>query len=195
MNLGFVAKAFDTVMALREVARRVGVGGAPRSGDLTLTDSTSTGLEMRLAKVVVAALKEAYDRDHARLELERAQLEEQRRRAEEAMRLELRRQSVDREIARLRMLAGAALVGWMVSAALFAVRSDLASSVSRGLLAAGWLLLIAALASALKAQERINGERPDAAGSPAPGLPGRAALWLLTSGIALAAVALLLPPV
>ena len=111
------------------------------------------------------------------------------------MRLELRRQSVDREIARLRMLAGAALVGWMVSAALFAARSDLASSVSRGLLAAGWLLLIAALASAFKAQERINRERPDAAGSPAAGLPGRAALWLLTSGIALAAIAILLPPV
>ena len=55
MNLGFVVKAFDTVMALREVARRVG-GGAQRSGDLALPESTAGGLEMRLAKGVVAAL-------------------------------------------------------------------------------------------------------------------------------------------
>ena len=55
-------------------------------------------LEAPLTNVVVAALKEAFDRDHARLELERAQLEEERRRAEQALRLELRRQAADREL-------------------------------------------------------------------------------------------------
>ena len=42
-------------------------------------------------------------------------MEEQRRRAEEALRLELRRQAIDRELARLRLLAGTALVGFIAS--------------------------------------------------------------------------------
>ena len=53
--------------------------------------------------MVVAALKEAFDRDHARLELERGQLEEERRRAAAALQAELRRQAIDRELGRLRL--------------------------------------------------------------------------------------------
>ena len=49
-------------------------------------------LEARLTGVMVSALKEAFDRDAARLDLERAALDDQRRRAEEALRLELVRQ-------------------------------------------------------------------------------------------------------
>src|SRR5919109_3661644 len=67
------------------------------------------GLEARLAGVVVAALKEAFDRDSRRLELERAELEAERERAERALRLELRRQAGDREIGRLRLLSGIAV--------------------------------------------------------------------------------------
>ena len=67
------------------------------------------GLEARLAGVVVAALKEAFDRDTRRLELEREQLEAERERAERALRLELQRQAGDREIGRLRLLAGVAV--------------------------------------------------------------------------------------
>src|SRR6267143_2432692 len=55
-------------------------------------------LEARLAGVVVAALKEAFERDTRRLELERAQLDAERERAERALRLELRRQAADRAI-------------------------------------------------------------------------------------------------
>ena len=72
----------------------------------------------------MAALKEAFDRDHARLELERAQLDEQRRRAEEAMRLELRRHAADREVGRLRLLAGTALVGWIAAVVVMVVRLE-----------------------------------------------------------------------
>ena len=68
--------------------------------------------------MVVAALKEAFDRDHARLELERGQLEEERRRAAAALQAELRRQAIDRELGRLRLLAGAAMVGWIASVAI-----------------------------------------------------------------------------
>src|SRR5262245_61094293 len=66
-------------------------------------------LETRLTGVVMAALKEAFDRDASRLELEREQAERERVRAERLLRLELWRQAGDREIGRLRLLAGVAV--------------------------------------------------------------------------------------
>src|SRR5947208_2232966 len=72
-------------------------------------------LETRLAGVVVAALREAFDRDSHRLELEREQLAAERQRAERAMRLELQRHAVDREIGRLRLLAGIAVTAWFAT--------------------------------------------------------------------------------
>ena len=72
---------------------------------------TAGGLEARMAGVVVAALKEAFDRDSRRLELEREQLAAERQRAERALQLELQRQAGDREIGRLRLLAGVAGTG------------------------------------------------------------------------------------
>ena len=75
------------------------------------------GLEARLASVVVAALKEAFDRDSRRLELEREQLAAERSRAERAMRLELRRQAADHEIGRLRLLGGVAFTSWLATLA------------------------------------------------------------------------------
>src|SRR3954465_4185141 len=71
------------------------------------------GLETRLAGVVVAALKEAFDRDTRRLELEREQVDAERRRAAQALRLELLRQAGDREIGRLRLIAGIAVASWI----------------------------------------------------------------------------------
>src|SRR6267378_1719041 len=110
-------------MALREAARKFTAPGSPPSPPETSLSQTAATqglagqIETRLTNVVVAALKEAFDRDHARLELERAQMEEERHRAEEALRHELRRQALDRELARLRLLAGTALVGWIASIA------------------------------------------------------------------------------
>jgi len=66
-------------------------------------------IETRLAGVVVAALKEAFDRDARRLDLEREALEAERQRAERALKLELLRQAADRETSRLRLLAGVAV--------------------------------------------------------------------------------------
>src|SRR6266536_498690 len=71
------------------------------------------GLEARLAGVVVAALREAFDRDSRRLELEREQIETERRRQERALRLELLRQAGDREIGRLRLVAAVAVASWI----------------------------------------------------------------------------------
>jgi hypothetical protein len=194
MNFGVVFKAFDTVMALREAAKRM-TGAAPIA-DRGLTHATGSAIagqiETRLTNVVVAALKEAFDRDHARLELERAQLDEQRRRAEEAMRLELRRQAVERELARLRMLAATALLGWVASVVVLLVRLGSASVASRGVLAAGWLLLLGALASAFLAQQRVGLMNvSDTAQTIDVGPSATAALWLLMLGLAVSAVSLL----
>src|SRR6187399_3504624 len=72
-------------------------------------------LETRLAGVVVAALKEAFDRDRARMDLERSQMEAERARAEEALRAELRRQASERALGQLRMIAVMAFALVMVS--------------------------------------------------------------------------------
>ena len=58
------------------------VEGAPQPmSRLAPRSRASARLETRLAGVVVAALKEAFDRDRARMDLERAQIESERRRA------------------------------------------------------------------------------------------------------------------
>jgi hypothetical protein len=66
---------------------------------------TVARLDTRLAGVVVAALKEAFDRDKARMELERAPLDAERERVEQALRAELRRQAADLALGRVRTTA------------------------------------------------------------------------------------------
>lgn len=193
MNFVMLFKAVDALMVLRDTAKRL-KGGAPEPPDTGLTASPA-GLaghvEARLTNVVVAALKEAFDRDHARLELERAQLDEQQRRADEALRLELRRQAADRELGRLRLLGGTALVGWIASVLLLVARLDAASLASRGIVAAGWLLLLAALGAAFKAQGRISAMVPEGNRPLDFGGAGEAAMWLLVAGLGLSAASLL----
>src|SRR3954454_21902996 len=73
------------------------------------------GLEARLAGVVAAALREAFDRDSRRLDLEREQLAAERQRAERAMRLELQRQAGGREVGPVRVAAGVAGLAWVAT--------------------------------------------------------------------------------
>jgi hypothetical protein len=192
-------RAFDALVALRNAARpftdrereRTEPPGTALAQN-TAAQGLATQIENRLTNVVVAALKEAFDRDHARLELERQQLAEQQRRAEAALRLELRRQAADRELARLRLMAGAALLGWLASVVLLVIRVATASVASRSLLVAGWVLLLAAAGAAFEAQRRVASyaaEESDRAGS--PGRSAAAALWLLIAGLAVVTVSLL----
>src|SRR5437588_4177333 len=109
------------------------------------------GLETRLAGVVVAALKEAFDRDTRRLELEREQLEAERNRAERALQLELRRQAGDREIGRLRLVAGVAVASW-VGTLFFSTRLIGGPAIARVLIGGGWLLLLGAIAASFVAE-------------------------------------------
>lgn len=112
------------------------------------------GLEARMAGVVVAALKEAFDRDSRRLELEREQLAAERQRAERALKLELQRQAGDREIGRMRLLAGVAGVAWIATLFL-STRLAGAGIAPRVTLGAGWLLLPGAVAASFIAQSRV----------------------------------------
>ena len=196
MNFGAIVKAFDTVMVIREAAKRLKGEPPSPAGGLATTPSHAPGslpahLEAPLTNVVVAALKEAFNRDQARMDLERAQLEDQRRRAEDAMRAELRRQAADREVGRLRLLAGTALVGWIASVVMLIARLGSASTVSRVVIAGAWLLLLGSLGAAFTAQGRVSASAVDATTAPHENSAGTAALWLLIAGLALAAISLL----
>jgi hypothetical protein len=192
VNIAGLLKAYDAFLAVRAVAEKF--KGAlppppPRDTGLATAQPASTApLEARLTNVVVAALKEAFDRDHARLEMQRAQLEEERRRSEETLRLELRRQAVDRDVTRLRLLAGAALLAWMASVFVLGPRVIGAAVATKVVLGSGWALLLGALASAFIGQERAG----TALTADAPGSAASWALWLLVAGLALTAISILL---
>src|SRR5262249_57338537 len=108
-------RILDAVSGVTDLARsrRIRSLTASREPNEEAGSRLPTGIETRLAGVVVAALKEAFDRDTRRLELEREQLEAERRRAERALQLELIRQAGDREIGRLRLVAGVAVASWI----------------------------------------------------------------------------------
>jgi len=193
MNFGSLLRAFDTVAVLRDAARRLQAPAAPPppATALTHSDPVHGPIEARLTGVVVAALKEAFDRDRARLDLERAQLEEQRRRSDEALRSEVRRQAADREVGRLRLIAGTALVGWIASVAVVVPRLGSVSIVSRGISAVGWLLLLAAMAFAFIVQGRVGAAVTASSAPVTGGRSGDLALGSLIAGLACAALALL----
>src|SRR5256885_10743749 len=108
-------RVLDVVIGVTDIARstRSRPAQPPPPGEQLAPGTPALGhLEARLAGVVVAALKEAFDRDTRRLELEREQLEAERARVDRALRLELLRQAGGRGIGRLRVLARVALSGW-----------------------------------------------------------------------------------
>jgi hypothetical protein len=191
MNFAALLRAFDAVLVFGDAVSRLKKKGDEPPAETALSsrpsDPVGAQLEARLTNVVVAALKEAFDRDHARLELERAHLDEQRRRADAALRAEQRRQAIERETARLRLIAGSALVAWIVSVVLLAARLPDAPVAPRVLGAVGSLLLIGGCGAAFSAQGRLGAD----AGADGVDTRGAAvALWLLLGGLALHAVGL-----
>jgi hypothetical protein len=195
-NFGAIMKAVDAVLMLRDAAKSI-KGEPTATTSITRPEPASapmlaSQLEATLTNVVVAALKEAFDRDHARLEMERKQHDDERRRAEEALRLELRRQAGDRELARLRLLAGTALVGWIASLVALGIRMGALSTPARIALAVGWALLLGALGAAFSAQGRVSAYVPENAGTIDAGPAGAASLWLLVAGLGAVATSVLL---
>lgn len=191
MGIANWMRVLDTLGGLAQM------GGKLRSltaeSGMTATQTGSAGaLETRLAGVVVAALKEAFDRDRARMDLERAQIDSEHRRAEEALAAELRRQAAERVLGQLRLLAIMAIATWMLSAALAVWLPGMRAGIPRGLLGAGWALAFGSLGCAFAGSQRIS-EWTVAAASSAPPASGAAtaAPWLLLLALASTGASLL----
>jgi hypothetical protein len=190
-------RVFDAVNGLAQLSgrfRKPPDGGPATAG---VPPAPLAQLETRLAGVVVAALKEAFDRDRARMELERAHLDAERQRAEEALRAELRRQAAERALGQIRLVAVIAVGVWMLSAALGVWLPGMRTGAPRIVLAIGWASTIAALGCAFSAWQRVsrvaNHTTADLAPAHAgPGLAETLAPWLLLGAIALSGAALLL---
>ncbi len=145
---------------------------------------------------MVAALREAFDRDSRRLDLEREQLEAERQRAERALRLELQRQAGEREIGRLRLLAGVAGTAW-IGTLVLASRLLGGGTGARAALGAGWLFLLGAIAASFTAQSRAAAAidalaADDGRGAIRSSASGVLALWLMIGGLILVGLAALL---
>jgi hypothetical protein len=197
-------RILDAVIGITDLARgrRMGALGKTSGGvDQQLEAARRgnalplSGLEARLAGVMVAALKEVFERDNRRLEFEQAQVEAERERAERALKLELLRQRADREIGRMRLLAAVGVVGWLGTLS-YAPR--MVESAARVMFGGGWLSLLAAVAVAFGAQARIAAAVDRAKGddfgreSDWSNAPGLVTLCLVVVGLALLGFAILL---
>ena len=195
--LGLIDTLLDVAnLALSRKSRRA----ANESDSSATVGRTGGQLEARMTGVVVAALKEAFDRDAKRLELEREQTERERLRAERLLKLELLRQAGDREIGRLRLMAAVAIGSW-IGTLFFSTRLVGGPTGARFVLGAGWLLLLLALSLSFAAQARVGRAlaridellattaRHDDLTS---GAAGAFAAWLIVIGLAVIGLALLL---
>ncbi len=193
----------DAVIGVTDLARSRKIRKMSQATDEQQLETSGRGggalgnLETRLAGVVVAALKEAFDRDTRRLELERAQLDTERERAERALNLELLRQAGDREIGRLRLLAGVAVATW-IGTLFFSARLAGGQMGVRAAMGGGWLLLLGAIAMSFVAQSRVAaaldgvGAIADRRNAVSSGVAGALALWLIVLGLALVGLAVLI---
>jgi hypothetical protein len=192
-------RVIDTISGLVQLTARPRRPDADEpSGGLQATLGGGGGalgqLETRLAGVVVAALKEAFDRDSARLELERSHIEAERKRAEEALRAELRRQAADRLLSQLRLVALIAVGALGLSAALGVFLPGMREGLPTILLGGGWLLAIGTLGAAFTGGQQISAwsaEPQNTAAQPPSVAAAAASPWLLIAALVLTAASLL----
>lgn len=199
MGIAEWMRVLDAVGGLAQLSRKL----RPRAPEEALQERGSPGvggaLETRLAGVVVAALKEAFDRDRQRMELERAHVDAERRRAEEALAAELRRQASERTLEQLRLIAVMAIAAWMLSAALAVWLPGMRAGAPRALLGLGWVLSFATLGCVFSGWQQISAWQQTsgwtgATTSPqgaASSLPQGAAPWMLLAALAAIGASLL----
>jgi hypothetical protein len=188
------AAAIDTAGTLARAVKRMGKGALDSLADQPADAGTVAQIQARLAGVAVAAIKEVFDRDSARLEMERAQLEAERQRAEELLRIELRRQAAERMLGQLRLIAIMALAIWTVSAVLGVWMPGMREGLApRLLLGAGWVFVLGALGYAFAGWQYLSLNASDSRASAAAlEHPSTVyAPWLLVAALALTGAGLL----
>ena len=190
-------RVFEAVIGVADLALGFRIKPRPPASDqmdLYAGGRALGGLEARVASVVVAALKEAFDPDARRLDFEREQLDAEQRRAERALRVESFRQVGDRELARLRLAAGVATVCWIATLFL-SVRLMGAAPGARVVLGLGWAFLLGAMAAAFIGQSGVGrtlvGLDPDRDSPIEPPVAGLMAPWFVVIGLALVGFAVL----
>jgi hypothetical protein len=187
MSVGQWMKVLGTVTTLAQA------GAQFRRGASTDVTSPGTSLEHRLAGVVVAALKEAFDRDRARMNLERETIEAERARAERALEAELRRQASERALMQLKLIAVFAGLVLLMSSVLAAWIGGMRSGPAAVVLTLGWAMALGTLGCVFTAWQQVTlwasaTQPPPAGGSKL----AATAPWLLLSSLSFVGVSLLL---
>lgn len=189
-------RVLDTLGTLVQVGTRFTRSSAPppagADGGGMAPASPIGALETRLAGVLVAALKEAFDRDKARMDLERETVEAERSRAERALQAELRRQAADRSLNQLRLIAIFAGCMLLASAALAAFVGGMRDGRAALALGVGWASALGALGCVFAAWPRVSGWASGTGSEQQQSPAADIAPWLLLLSLALTAASLLL---
>ena len=128
------------------------------------------------------------------MEFERERMEAERQRAERALKLDVIRQTGDREIGRLRLMAAVATVSLIGALVFFGqVVSTLFAALrfgTRVTFVGGWIFLVAAVVLAYSGQARVAASLAhldELEGRPRPtaGLAGVLVPWFIAVGLAL----------
>lgn len=187
MGVGQWMKVLGTVTTLAQV----GAQFRRPAGDLS-TPGAGSSLEHRLAGVVVAALKEAFDRDRARMDLEREVLEAERSRAERALQAELRRQAADRALMQIKLISVFAGLTLLISGVLAAWLGGMREGASAVVLALGWALALGTLGCVFAAWQQVVVWATAAEPPPGGSRLVATAPWLLLGSLTLVGASVLL---
>ena len=195
MSLAPWLRALNAVGTVAEATRLFrGSGRSYQSSDAPVALDASD-LERGLANVVVAALREAFDRDRTRFELERDEREAVRARAERQLRVDRLRQVGVQALGQVRMLAAVSITVWVASAAAAGFLAPVPPATI-WCMAVSWVSLGGALGAAFLAQQQLTGwiaSEPDPTSSlELPRTKAQSALpWLVLGGFAMTAIGLL----
>lgn len=192
MGIGGWMRVLDTVTSLAQAGARLRRTVAGTEMQTSGGGGPVAALETRLAGVVVAALKEAFDRDRARLDLERETLEAERARAERALQAELRRQAADRALTQLKLIAVFAGCMMLTSGLLAAWVAGMRDGAAAAALACGWAAGLAALGCVFAAWPKVSALATTYTGDAQSSGAAAAAPWLLLVSLALTAASLLM---
>jgi hypothetical protein len=145
-------------------------------------------------------LREEFERERLQLLRDRAAREEAvHQRAELAAKQEQLRQAGDREIGRLRLIAGVSVAAWLGTLLLATLHVHVTGVGPRLMLGVGWLLLLAAIAASFTGQANVartldtiaSGDERALRRGVSSGITGHLAVWMIIGGLAFAGLAIL----